>query len=148
MGLLLALGDTPKPPPPAPVVTPPPAPTPAPKVEAAPPPPPPPPKVEAAPPPPPPQRITLQASRLFAFDSPRLVGTVPELDDFAAAMNANPDISRVVITGHTDQLGSAAYNTRLSQQRAEAVKAYLVGKGVAAGRLAAEGMGFTRPVVD
>jgi OOP family OmpA-OmpF porin len=85
---------------------------------------------------------------LFAFDSARLKTPIAALDEFAAALQANPDISRVVISGHTDQLGSDAYNRRLSQQRADAVKAYLVSKGVAANRLVAEGMSFSRPVVD
>jgi OmpA-OmpF porin, OOP family len=53
---------------------------------------------------------------------------------------------RIMITGHTDRLGSAAYNQRLSEQRAEAVRAYLVSRGLDANRIQAEGRGHTQPV--
>lgn len=119
----------------APVVAPPPPPA-APKVVAPPPP----------PPPAPPQTMTLDSTRLFELNSARIVPPVPELDAFAGALQSNPQIANVMITGHTDQLGSAAYNQKLSQQRAEAVKAYLVGKGIAASRLTAQGMGSTKLV--
>jgi OOP family OmpA-OmpF porin len=92
--------------------------------------------------------MTLEAGKLFAFDSARLVTPVPELDTFAQAMQNNPQISSVAITGHTDQLGAAAYNQGLSQRRADAVKAYLVSKGVAASRLIAQGMGSTKLVKE
>lgn len=127
-----------------------PPPAPAPKVVAAPsppvvaPPPPPPPPA----PPAPPQRITLAASELFALNSARLTQSVAELDAFAAAMNSNPQIVNVVISGHTDQLGTEAYNRGLSQRRADAVKEYLVKKGIAAGRLTAQGMGSGKLVTD
>jgi outer membrane protein OmpA-like peptidoglycan-associated protein len=52
----------------------------------------------------------------------------------------------ISIEGHTDSRGDDAYNQRLSLARAEAVKAYLVEKGVAAGRLRTVGLGETRPV--
>ncbi len=130
-------------------------PRPAPKLAAAPPPvvvappPPPPPKVVAPPPPPPPkpvappppQRVTLDGNKLFELNSARLAMPAPVLDDYAAALVANPEVSSVTVTGHTDQLGSAAYNNRLSQQRADSVKAYLASKGVAATRITARGMG-------
>jgi OOP family OmpA-OmpF porin len=109
--------------------------------------PPPPPKVAAPPPPPPPpQTITLDATRLFELNSARLIMPVPQLDSFASALQSNPQVSNVMITGHTDQLGSAAYNQGLSQRRAESVKAYLVSKGIAASRLTAQGVASTRLV--
>lgn len=125
----------------------------APKVVAAPvavtpPPPPPKPKIEAAPPPPPPppQTMTLDATRLFELNSARLIMPLPQLDAFASALQSNPQVSNVVITGHTDQLGSATYNQGLSQRRADSVKAYLVSKGIAATRLTARGVGSTQLV--
>ncbi|WP_243689519.1 OmpA family protein [Geotalea toluenoxydans] len=54
-----------------------------------------------------------------------------------------------VIEGHTDNVGSAAANMKLSQRRAEAVRSYLIKKhGIAAGRLTAKGYGMTRPIAD
>jgi OOP family OmpA-OmpF porin len=90
----------------------------------------------------------LEASKLFAFDSARLVTPIAELDTFADALQSNPQIASVTITGHTDQMGAAAYNRGLSQRRADAVKAYLVSKGVAASRLTAQGMGSTKLVKE
>src|SRR5438552_3908640 len=67
------------------------------------------------------------------------------LDIVAASLVANPDI-KIEIAGHTDNTGSAATNTRLSQARAEAVRAYLASKGVAPDRMIAKGYGPTQPV--
>ena len=144
VGLLWTFGGEPAPAPrpvaaaapPAPVYIPPPTPV-------APPPPPPPPAA-----PPAPQRMTLAASSLFDLNSARILPPVAELDDLAAALQANPQVASVVITGHTDQLGTDAVNRRLSQQRADAVKAYLVGKGVAANRMTARGVGSSQVVTD
>lgn len=63
-------------------------------------------------------------------------------------MNNNPQIGNVAISGHTDQLGSDDFNRGLSQRRADAVKTYLVKKGVDAGRLTAQGMGSGKLVTD
>jgi outer membrane protein OmpA-like peptidoglycan-associated protein len=67
------------------------------------------------------------------------------LEIVAASLVANPDI-RIEIAGHTDNTGSAATNERLSQSRAEAVRAYLASKGVAPDRMTAKGYGPTVPV--
>jgi len=120
---------------PAPVVeAPAPAPAPAPVVV-----PPAAPKVE---------RITLDATELFAFNKAELRLPQPKLDDVAALVNGDASISKVTITGHTDRLGSAAANKALSQRRADAVRNYLAGKGVAANRLEALGLGASKPVKD
>ncbi|HLZ45943.1 MAG TPA: OmpA family protein [Gemmatimonadales bacterium] len=67
------------------------------------------------------------------------------LDIVAGSLVANPDI-KIEIGGHTDATGSPATNTRLSQARAEAVRAYLASKGVAPERMVAKGYGPTQPV--
>jgi OOP family OmpA-OmpF porin len=62
-------------------------------------------------------------------------------------MKDYPDLN-VVIEGHTDSVGTAAYNKKLSQQRAEAVKKYMVEKGIDANRLKAQGFGEVRPIAS
>jgi OmpA-OmpF porin, OOP family len=69
----------------------------------------------------------------------------PLLDDVAAVMKAHPEVRRVVVEGHTDNTGAAAFNRKLSQARADAVRQYLVQKGVEADRLEAKGFGPDRP---
>lgn len=129
----------PAPPAPPPTPTPPPAP-PEPVAPPAPPPPPP-------PPPPRFEKVTLGATELFEFNSARLNSPQPRLDDIAAALTADPTITDVDITGHADRLGSAKYNQKLSEQRANAVRDYLVAKGIAPQRLKAYGKGESMPVV-
>ncbi|UGQ47866.1 OmpA family protein [Massilia endophytica] len=129
-----------------------PAPAPvAPPPVAAEPPPPPPPVAPPPPPPPPPARfekVTMSATELFEFDSAKLNPNQPKLDDIARLLNENPSLSGIVITGHADRIGSKSYNQKLSLRRADSVKAYLVGKGIAADRLTTQGKGEDEPVVQ
>jgi len=69
------------------------------------------------------------------------------LDQVAQSLVDNPDVN-VEVGGHTDHIGSAAANLRLSEARANAVRDYLIGKGVAAGRMTAKGYGEDNPVAD
>jgi outer membrane protein OmpA-like peptidoglycan-associated protein len=83
----------------------------------------------------------------FASGSADLPASVPELDEAAAVMLANRSL-RVEIGGHTDSVGREDANRALSERRAEAVRAYLVARGVAAERLTAVGYGESDPVAD
>jgi outer membrane protein OmpA-like peptidoglycan-associated protein len=70
------------------------------------------------------------------------------LQQVGLVLRTNPDIERVEIAGHTDQKGSEAYNQRLSESRAQAVKTFLVEEaGVSADRLTAKGYGDTEPLI-
>ncbi|MCY7389812.1 MAG: OmpA family protein, partial [Burkholderiales bacterium] len=107
--------------------------------------------VSAAPTPAPPprfERVTLSATELFAFDRANLSAPQPKLDEVAAALVRSPQMGNITISGYTDRLGSDAYNMKLSQRRADTVKAYLVSKGVAANRLSAVARGEANPVVQ
>ncbi len=71
----------------------------------------------------------------------------PLLDDVARALADHPSIS-VRIEGHTDSQGSDKLNLKLSQRRAESVRAYLIGKGVEQARMVAKGYGERVPIAD
>jgi OOP family OmpA-OmpF porin len=68
------------------------------------------------------------------------------LDEVVGVLNDNPKIN-LEVQGHTDNVGGDAYNMRLSQARADAVRAYLVSKGIAGSRLLGKGFGFHQPLV-
>ncbi len=74
-------------------------------------------------------------------------GAIPSLDQIAALLQQYPQLT-VIIDGHTDASGSEAINLALSKARAEAIRQGLVERGVAPGRLTAQGLGETRPVGD
>ena len=113
-------------------------------------PPPPPPADTPAPPPvvaaAPPATPVVLPTVLFKQGTAELLPEAsPALDKLAADLQATTSL-RLRVAGHTDRLGEAGKNQVLSEQRAEAVKAYLVKAGVAAGRIEAVGYGDTRPL--
>ena len=84
----------------------------------------------------------------FEFDRARLTPDAQQvLDTVAEALARHPDI-RVELAGHTDARGGAAYNDRLSEERANAVRQYLIDAGIAADRMTTKGYGETRPVAS
>lgn len=94
------------------------------------------------------ETVTVSAEKLFGFDKVTLrEDGKTELIDAAAKLKANPDIQLVMVTGHTDRLGSDAYNQKLSERRANQVRDYLISQGVEANRLQAVGKGESDPVV-
>ena len=113
-------------------------------------------EITAERPPPPPPRVVLTASNIQIMDKVQFeVGSdkllpvsFPLLDQVVDVMVDNPQIELVEVQGHTDSTGSAAINRTLSNKRAESVRRYLVGKGVAKGRLTAKGFGPDVPVAD
>lgn len=92
---------------------------------------------------------TLLAGTLIEFQTGSAVlrpSSLPVLRAIAAKLQKDPEV-RVRIEGHTDASGSAEENLVLSERRAEAVKAALVRRGVAAGRIETTGFGSSRPLV-
>lgn len=122
----------------APQAAPAPAPAPAP-VAAAPAP---------APQPPAATKVTYAADAFFDFDKSVLK---PEgkakLDDLAQKVKAI-NLEVIIAVGHTDAVGTDGYNQKLSVRRSEAVKAYLVSKGIEKNRIYTEGKGESQPVAD
>ncbi|MFL0588333.1 OmpA family protein [Sphingomonas olei] len=90
--------------------------------------------------------VSLAGDVTFDFDKATIqAGARTTLDRLAALIQAQP-AGQITIEGHTDAKGDDAYNKRLSELRAEAVKTYLVEKGVTADRLQTIGLGELRPV--
>jgi OOP family OmpA-OmpF porin len=72
----------------------------------------------------------------------------PILDAVATILLSHPELRRVRVEGHTDNVGSATYNLDLSQRRAQSVVRYLVGRGVPHERLLSKGYGYDKPVAS
>lgn len=94
------------------------------------------------------QKYTLSVTELFAFDSAELQKSQPKLDEIANVLMNDSTIDDVLIVGYTDRIGSDTYNQKLSERRAQAIKKYLVGKGVKAERLVAKGKGKSSPIAS
>ena len=123
-------------------------------------------RIAVAPPPPPPEppkandppvekQVKLRDNHIeigekiqFALNKAEILSaSVGLLDEVAKVIAENPHVQKISIEGHASDEGDDAYNLTLSKARAEAVRAYLVKKGVAADRLSATGYGETRPLV-
>ena len=135
---------------------------------AAPPPPPPPPPVEAPPPPPPATQTCPDGSVIlvtetcpapaavavgpfivfFDWDKSDITPEAAAILDNAAAAYQQTGSAQVMLAGHADRSGSDQYNVGLSQRRADAVRAYLAGRGVADGAMTTSAFGESKPLVQ
>ena len=93
------------------------------------------------------ERIILEGVNFETAKTTLLPSARTILDQVASSLSAYPS-AEVAIHGHTDNVGGASYNMKLSLGRADAVKAYLVSKGIAASRISTKGFGFAKPVAD
>lgn len=94
------------------------------------------------------RQFRLSADALFAFDGIDLQAEGRREIARLASQLEGARYERIEVVGHTDRLGSPAYNQRLSEKRAEAVRGALVAQGVAPSRVVASGRGETQPVVQ
>ena len=129
---------------PAPMVAPaPPAPPPA-----AAPAPAPAPAIVPVPPAPVSEKVTFAADAFFDFDKSVLKPEAKAKLDDLVSKTGGINLEVIIAVGHTDSVGTDAYNQKLSVQRSEAVKAYLVSKNVEKNRVYTEGKGEKQPVAD
>ena len=115
-----------------------------------------PPMTPPAPPPPAPpapsapgvQKITLASKALFDFDKAVLKpeGKAAIDSEVISKLKGVTKLELVLVTGHTDRIGTQAYNQKLSERRANTVRDYLVSQGIAKDKIETLGMGKTQPI--
>lgn len=95
--------------------------------------------------------ISLATDALFTFDKSSLESVLPEarglLSEFVAKLRQFKTIQRILITGHTDRLGSPAYNSRMSEARAQSIRQFLIDEGFSASLIQVAGAGESDPLV-
>jgi len=100
------------------------------------------------PPPPAPKRIATLTGPSFDFNKATLTSEGKAKVDHAVQVMKDDAALKVSVEGHTDAIGSEAYNMKLSERRAESVRDYLTSHGVAAGRITTAAFGESRPVAS
>ncbi len=94
------------------------------------------------------EKVTYAADAFYDFDKATLKPEAKEkLDDLVSKVK-DINLEVIIAVGHTDSVGTDAYNQKLSVRRAESIKTYLVGKGIEANRVYTEGKGEKQPVAD
>jgi OmpA-OmpF porin, OOP family len=95
------------------------------------------------------EKIAISETVQFETDSAVLLDRSKLLlDEVATVINEHPEIKRLVIEGHTDSAASHQHNMKLSEQRTDSVKKYLIEKGVDAKKLKTKAFGETKPIAD
>ena len=93
--------------------------------------------------------ITVGAEKLFGFDKANISEDgKAALNEAAAKIKANPELKAVIVTGHTDRIGTDAYNQKLSERRANVVKDYMAAQGVDPSIIETVGKGESVPVAE
>lgn len=92
--------------------------------------------------------VTFESGLLYDFNSSQVKPTAAQnLTNLANSLQQYPNTD-IVIVGHTDSVGTYEYNQRLSEQRAQAARQYLISRGVSSARIRASGLGETEPIAD
>ena len=94
------------------------------------------------------EKVTFAADAFFAFDKSVLKDEGKAKIDDVVSKLGSINLEVIIAVGHTDSIGSDAYNQALSLRRSEAVKAYFLSKGVDKNRVYTEGKGEKQPVAD
>jgi OOP family OmpA-OmpF porin len=94
------------------------------------------------------EKVTFAADAFFDFDKAVLKPEAKAKMDDLVAKTGGVNLEVVIAVGHTDSIGTEGYNQKLSVARADAVKGYLVSKGIEKNRVYTEGKGETQPVAD
>lgn len=95
-------------------------------------------------------RSILQAEILFDFNKASLRAAAKKLLDaeIVEKMKSHPEVELILVTGHASRIGTDMHNRKLSEKRADEVKAYLVSQGVEDSRIETDGKGEAEPIVD
>jgi outer membrane protein OmpA-like peptidoglycan-associated protein len=94
------------------------------------------------------ERTIILDDVLFDFDRSTIKPEAAQiLDRLVAFMNENKD-KKAFLAGHTDSIGTEAYNLKLSERRVNSVRDYVVKKGVEGGRISGQGFGESKPIAD